>query len=64
MPRMPDDLRKLATNAGVKIVDSRCVDLHGMRKRFSISRADLGDDPRGTSSPRGSATAANTNWPP
>jgi glutamine synthetase len=30
MPRTPDDVKKLAKDAGVKIVDLRFIDLPGM----------------------------------
>ena len=43
MPRTPDDVRKLAKDAGVKIVDLRFVDLPGMWQHFSIPVEDLDD---------------------
>jgi glutamine synthetase len=44
MPRTPDEVRKLATEAGVKFVDLRFVDLPGMWQHFSIPVEDLEDD--------------------
>ncbi len=44
MPRTPDDVRKLAKEAGVKIVDLRFIDLPGMWQHFSIPIEDLEDD--------------------
>ncbi len=44
MPRTPEDVRKLAKDAGVKIVDLRFVDLPGMWQHFSIPIEDLDDD--------------------
>jgi len=44
MPRTPDAVRKLATEAGVKFVDLRFVDLPGMWQHFSIPVEDLEDD--------------------
>ncbi len=44
MPRTPDDVKKLAKEAGVKIVDLRFIDLPGMWQHFSIPIEDLEDD--------------------
>jgi glutamine synthetase len=44
MPRTPDDVKKLAKEAGVKIVDLRFIDLPGMWQHFSIPVEDLEDD--------------------
>ena len=44
MPRTPDDVKKLAKSAGVKIVDLRFIDLPGMWQHFSIPVEDLEDD--------------------
>jgi glutamine synthetase len=44
MPRTPEDVRKLAKNAGIKIVDLRFIDLPGMWQHFSIPIDDLDDD--------------------
>jgi glutamine synthetase len=44
MPRTPDDVKKLAKDAGVKIVDLRFIDLPGMWQHFSIPVEDLEDD--------------------
>jgi len=44
MPRTPDDVRKLAKDAGVKIVDLRFIDLPGMWQHFSLPVEDLDDD--------------------
>jgi glutamine synthetase len=44
MPRTPNDVKKLAKDAGVKIVDLRFVDLPGMWQHFSLPVEDLEDD--------------------
>src|SRR3954465_3573001 len=44
MPRAPKDVRKLAEEAGVKIVDLRFVDLPGVWQHFSLPVKDLSDD--------------------
>ena len=44
MPRTPDDVKKLAKDAGAKIVDLRFIDLPGMWQHFSIPVEDLDDD--------------------
>jgi glutamine synthetase len=44
MAKTPDEVRQLATKAGVKIVDLRFVDLPGMWQHFSIPIEDLEDD--------------------
>ncbi len=44
MSRTPDDVRKIAKEAGVKIVDLRFIDLPGMWQHFSIPIEDLEDD--------------------
>src|SRR3989442_15927634 len=44
MPRTPNDVRKLAQDAGVQIVDLRFIDLPGIWQHFSIPVEDLGDD--------------------
>lgn len=44
MPRTPDEVRKLAKEAGIKIVDLRFIDLPGMWQHFSIPVDDLDDD--------------------
>src|SRR5262249_51412196 len=43
MPRTPADVRKLAKEAGVKIVDLMFVDLPGVWQHFSIPVKDLND---------------------
>jgi len=44
MPRTPDDVKKLAKEAGIKIVDLRFIDLPGMWQHFSLPVEDLEDD--------------------
>ena len=44
MSRTPKDVRKLAEDAGVKIVDLRFVDLPGVWQHFSFQVRDLADD--------------------
>jgi glutamine synthetase len=44
MPRTPNDVKKLAKDAGAKIVDLRFIDLPGMWQHFSIPVEDLEDD--------------------
>ncbi len=44
MPRTPTDVKKLAKEAGAKIVDLRFIDLPGMWQHFSIPVEDLEDD--------------------
>jgi glutamine synthetase len=44
MPRTPAEIRELAKNSGVKIVDLRFIDLPGMWQHFSIPVEDLEDD--------------------
>jgi glutamine synthetase len=44
MPRTPNDVKKLAKDAGAKIVDLRFIDLPGMWQHFSIPVEDLDDD--------------------
>jgi glutamine synthetase len=44
MPRTPNDVKKLAKDAGTKIVDLRFIDLPGMWQHFSIPVEDLEDD--------------------
>lgn len=44
MPRTPDDVKKLAKDAGAKIVDLRFIDLPGMWQHFSIPVEDLDED--------------------
>jgi len=44
MPRTPKDVRKLAQDAGAKIVDLRFVDLPGVWQHFSLPAKDLSDD--------------------
>ena len=41
MPRTPTDVKKLAKDAGAKIVDLRFIDLPGMWQHFSIPVEDL-----------------------
>ncbi|HKF47042.1 MAG TPA: type I glutamate--ammonia ligase [Terracidiphilus sp.] len=43
MARTPDDVRKIAKDAGIKIVDLRFIDLPGMWQHFSIPVEDLDD---------------------
>src|SRR5260370_2689316 len=43
MPRTPAEIRELAKNSGVMIVDLRFVDLPGMWQHFSIPVEDLED---------------------
>jgi glutamine synthetase len=43
MPRTPAEIRELAKNSGVKIVDLRFIDLPGMWQHFSIPVEDLED---------------------
>src|ERR1700693_503453 len=42
--RTPDDVRKLAKEAGVKILELRFVDLPGVWQHFSLPVQDLNDD--------------------
>ncbi len=44
MPRTPNDVKKLAKDAGIKIVDLRFIDLPGTWQHFSIPVEDLEDD--------------------
>src|SRR5438309_1978508 len=44
MPKSPKDVRKLAEDAGTKIVDLRFVDLPGIWQHFSIPVKELRDD--------------------
>ena len=44
MARSPKDVRKLAKEAGAKIVDLRFVDLPGIWQHFSLPVRDLSDD--------------------
>src|ERR1700741_2985331 len=44
MAKTPNDVRKLAKDAGVKIADLRFVDLPGVWQHFSIPVEDLEDD--------------------
>jgi glutamine synthetase len=44
MPKTPNDVRKLAKDAGVKILDLRFVDLPGVWQHFSLPIRDLNDD--------------------
>ncbi|MGD0346955.1 MAG: type I glutamate--ammonia ligase [Terracidiphilus sp.] len=44
MSRTPSDVKKLAKDAGVKIIDLRFIDLPGMWQHFSIPVEDLEDD--------------------
>jgi len=44
MPRTPNDVKKLAKDAGIKIVDLRFIDLPGMWQHFSLPVEDLEDD--------------------
>ena len=44
MAKTPDDVRKLAKEAGIKIVDLKFVDLPGVWQHFSIPVQDLNDD--------------------
>ena len=44
MPRTPNDVKKLAKEAGAKIVDLRFIDLPGMWQHFSLPVEDLEDD--------------------
>ncbi|MBV8076099.1 MAG: glutamine synthetase, partial [Planctomycetaceae bacterium] len=44
MSRTPKDVRKLAEDAGAKIVDLRFVDLPGVWQHFSFPVRDLADD--------------------
>jgi glutamine synthetase len=44
MPKTPNDLRQLAKDAGVKIIDLKFVDLPGVWQHFSIPVRDLQDD--------------------
>jgi glutamine synthetase len=44
MPKSPNDVRKLAKEAGAKILDLRFVDLPGVWQHFSIPIARLTDD--------------------
>ena len=43
MPRTPNDVKKLAKEAGAKIVDLRFIDLPGIWQHFSIPVEDLDD---------------------
>ncbi len=44
MPRTPDDVKKLAKEAGAKMVDLRFIDLPGIWQHFSIPVEDLDDN--------------------
>src|SRR5882762_7537140 len=44
MPRTPDEVRQLAKETGIKIVDLKFVDLPGVWQHFSIPVEDLSDD--------------------
>jgi glutamine synthetase len=44
MPTTPNDVRKLAADQGVQIVDLRFIDLPGIWQHFSIPVEDLDDD--------------------
>jgi glutamine synthetase len=44
MPRTPKDVRKLAEDAGIKILDLRFVDLPGVWQHFSLPAKDISDD--------------------
>ncbi len=44
MPKTPNDVRKLAKDGGVQIVDLRFVDMPGVWQHFSIPAEDLADD--------------------
>jgi len=44
MPKTPDDVRKLAKEAGTKIVDLKFADLPGVWQHFSIPVEDLNND--------------------
>jgi len=44
MPKTPNDVRRIAKEAGSKIVDLRFVDLPGVWQHFSIPVKDLSDD--------------------
>jgi glutamine synthetase len=44
MPKSPKDVRKLAEDGGIKIVDLRFVDLPGVWQHFSLPVRDLSDD--------------------
>jgi glutamine synthetase len=44
MPNTPNDVRKLAKDAGVQIVDFKFIDMPGTWQHFSIPIEDLGDD--------------------
>src|SRR6266702_3569840 len=44
MPRTPDEVRQMAKETGIKIVDLKFVDLPGVWQHFSIPVEDLSDD--------------------
>jgi glutamine synthetase len=44
MPKTPDEVQKLAKEAGVKIVDLKFIDLPGVWQHFSIPAEDLDED--------------------
>ncbi len=44
MPKSPNDVRKIAKDAGVQIVDLRFIDLPGIWQHFSIPVEDTSDD--------------------
>src|SRR6266581_1813739 len=44
MPKTPDDMRQLATEANAKIVDLKFTDLPGVWQHFSIPVEDLNDE--------------------
>src|SRR5262245_53250231 len=44
MPTSPSEVRKLAADQGVQIVDLRFIDLPGIWQHFSIPVEDLDDD--------------------
>src|SRR3954449_4721687 len=44
MPKTPKDVRKLAEEAGAKIIDLRFVDLPGIWQHFSLPAKEISDD--------------------
>jgi glutamine synthetase len=44
MPKTPNEVRTLAKDAGIKILDLRFVDLPGVWQHFSLPASEIGDD--------------------
>ena len=44
MPKSPNDVKKLAKDAKIEIIDLRFVDLPGVWQHFSLPARELSDD--------------------